>query len=114
MNRKTAVFTRLGTRQFEVAKCFSPTTHRFQYNSRRDDRRFPLFADDRRIRGFLESSALENTLYYGDPGAPDLRRHGKDDPGAPGLVYLDAPVSKTRPKEPVRWMKHDETNQDYC
>jgi site-specific DNA-methyltransferase (adenine-specific) len=37
----------------------------------------------------------DNLLYYGD-NLDVLRRHVKDDPGAPGLVYLDPPFKSNR------------------
>ena len=38
----------------------------------------------------------DSTLYYGDPGAPGLRRHVTDDPGPPGLIYLDPPLGSNQ------------------
>ena len=37
----------------------------------------------------------DNLLYYGD-NLDVLRRHVKDDPGAPGLVYLDPPFKSNQ------------------
>ena len=39
----------------------------------------------------------DNLLYYGD-NLDVLRRHVKDDPGAPGLVYLDPPSFNRKPQ----------------
>ena len=55
----------------------------------------------------------DNLLYYGD-NLDVLRRHVKDDPGAPGLVYLDPPLGSNQdyPGAPGLFAERDGTRRE--